>query len=221
MMDQKTLDRLLSLPTTPRSDNDFSDSDKQSVDALHRSILGSPVRDCSCRNRYADAYYEIMAALPKETRKLIKMSKQQNRYHLKGGYVIYHEGSHYTNVTLTDEIAKAYLAKHLDAAFQFDSIPEPKPETEPVTIIPTNEIEEAKRFLKKSEKDLEKHQSEIKSEEKRQLIIDRQDTLREAIKGGDINSISSAVYGLKTVWESAFEPVQEPEPQPEQKNGEK
>lgn len=130
-MDQKTLDRLLALPRNPRSDNDLLDSDRQFVDALHRSILGSPVRDCSCRNRYADAYYEIMAALPKETRKLIKMSKQQNRYHLKGGYVIYHEGSHYTNVTLTDDIAKAYLAKHPDAAFQFDSIPQPEPEPEP------------------------------------------------------------------------------------------
>lgn len=133
-MDQKTLDRLLSLRMNPRSDNDFSDSDRQFVDALHRSILGSPVRDCSCRNRYADAYYEIMAALPRETRKLFKMSKGR-KYRLIGGYVIYHEGNHYTNVTLTDEIAKAYLEKHPDAISQFESIPEPEvvqePEPEP------------------------------------------------------------------------------------------
>jgi hypothetical protein len=198
-MDRKTLDRLLSLRRNPRSDNDFSDSDKQSVDALHRSILGSPVRDCSCRNRYADAYYEIMAALPKETRNLIKMSKQQNRYHLKGGYVIYHEGSHYTNVTLTDDIAKAYLAKHPDAAYQFDSIPEPEVQED------NSDIEEAKKYLKESEEDLENHDSEIYSEEKKQMIVAYQDTLREAIQGGDINSISSAVYCLKEAWASAFE----------------
>lgn len=129
-MDQKTLDRLLSLPMNPRTDSDFSDSDRQFVDALHQSILGSPVRDCACRNRYADAYYEIYAALPKEIKKLFRMSKEK-KYRLIGGYVIYHEGNHYTNVTLTDEIAKAYLAKHPDAAYQFESIPEPEPTEEP------------------------------------------------------------------------------------------
>lgn len=200
-MDQKTLDRLLGLGH-PMSDSDFSDSDRQFVDALHRSILGSPVRDCSCRNRYADAYYEIMAALPKETRKLIKMSKQQNKYHLKGGYVIYHEGSHYTNVTLTDDIAKAYLAKHPDAAFQFDAIPEPEPEVVSEDYV---DIEEAKAVLEASEEDFEKYQSKIKSEDKAQLIVACQDTLRETIQGGDINSINSAVYGLKEAWASAFE----------------
>lgn len=129
-MNQKTLDRLLALPRNPRSDSDFSDSDRQFVDALHQSILGSPVRDCACRNRYADAYYEIYAALPKEIKKLFRMSKEK-KYRLIGGYVIYHEGNHYTNVTLTDEIAKAYLAKHPDAAYQFESIPEPEPTEEP------------------------------------------------------------------------------------------
>ncbi len=129
-MNQKTLDRLLALPENPRSDNDFSDSDRQFVDVLHQSILGSPVRDCACRNRYTDAYYEIMAALPKETRKLFKNMRKEKKYRLIGGYVIYHEGNHYTNVTLTDEIAKAYLAKHPDAAYQFESIPEPEPEQE-------------------------------------------------------------------------------------------
>lgn len=128
-MNQKTLDRLLALPRNPRSDSDFSDSDRQFVDVLHQSILGSPVRDCACRNRYADAYYEIYAALPKEIKKLFKM--KGNKYRLIGGYVIYHEGNHYTNVTLTDEIAKAYLAKHPDAAYQFESIPEPEPTEEP------------------------------------------------------------------------------------------
>ena len=129
-MNQKTLDRLLALPRNPRSDSDFSDSDRQFVDALHQSILGSPVRDCACRNRYADAYYEIYAALPKEIKNLFRMSKEK-KYRLIGGYVIYHEGNHYTNVTLTDEIAKAYLAKHPDAAYQFESIPEPEPTEEP------------------------------------------------------------------------------------------
>ena len=129
-MNQKTLDRLLALPRNPRSDSDFSDSDRQFVDALHQSILGSPVRDCACRNRYADAYYEIYAALPKEIKNLFRMSKEK-KYRLIGGYVIYHEGNHYTNVTLTDEIAKVYLAKHPDAAYQFESIPEPEPTEEP------------------------------------------------------------------------------------------
>lgn len=129
-MDQKTLDRLLSLRRNPRTDSDFSDSDRQFVDALHQSILGYPVRDCSCRNRYTDAYYEIYAVLPDETKRLIKMSKER-KYRLIGGYVIYHEGSHYTNVTLTDAIAEAYLAKHPDAAYQFESIPEPEPTEEP------------------------------------------------------------------------------------------
>lgn len=161
-MDQKTLDRLLTLPMNPRSDNDFSDSDRQFVDALHRSILGSPVRDCSCRNRYADAYYEIMAALPKETRKLIKMSKQQNRYHLRGGFVIYHDGSHYTNVTLTDEIAKAYLAKHPDAAFQFDSIPEPEPEP-----LPEIDADQPKIPVEAVEEYLEKQHPEEQPKEKK------------------------------------------------------
>lgn len=139
-MNQKTLDRLLALPGNPRSDSDFSDSDRQFVDALHQSILGSPVRDCACRNRYADAYYEIYAALPKEIKNLFRMSKEK-KYRLIGGYVIYHEGNHYTNVTLTDEIAKAYLAKHPDAAYQFESIPEPEPEPEPVVIEPEPEPE--------------------------------------------------------------------------------
>lgn len=139
-MDQKTLDRLLALPRNPRSDSDFSDSDRQFVDALHQSILGSPVRDCACRNRYADAYYEIYAALPKEIKNLFRMSKEK-KYRLIGGYVIYHEGNHYTNVTLTDEIAKAYLAKHPDAAYQFESIPDPEPEPEPEPVVEEPELE--------------------------------------------------------------------------------
>ena len=139
-MNQKTLDRLLALPRNPRSDSDFSDSDRQFVDALHQSILGSPVRDCACRNRYADAYYEIYAALPKEIKNLFRMSKEK-KYRLIGGYVIYHEGNHYTNVTLTDEIAKAYLAKHPDAAYQFESIPEPEPEPEPEPVVEEPELE--------------------------------------------------------------------------------
>lgn len=118
-MDKKTLDRLLSLSWNPMSDTDFSDSEKQFVDELHRSILGSPVRECSCRNRYADAYYEIMATLPKETRKLAKMVKSR-KYRLIAGYLIYHDGDHYSNVNLTDEVAEAYLKKHPDAAKMFE-----------------------------------------------------------------------------------------------------
>lgn len=159
-MDKKTLDRLLTLPMNPRSDNDFSDSDKQFVDALHRSILGSPVRDCSCRNRYADAYYEIMAALPRETRKLLKMSKGR-KYRLIGGYVIYHEGNHYTNVTLTDEIAKTYLEKHPDAISQFESIPEPEPEP-----LPEIDADQPKIPVEAVEEYLEKHPEEQPKEKK-------------------------------------------------------
>lgn len=81
---------------------------------------------------------------------------QQKKYRLIPGYVIYHEGSHYTNVTLTDEIAKAYLAKHPDAARQFESVPEPEKEDEPATEVvevpePEKEDQEPEK-AKKSKK---------------------------------------------------------------------
>ena len=93
-------------------DGAFTDDEKTFIDEAYRSVMGCGVRVCNCRNRYTDAVLELFAVL-----KIRR--KSMGRYHLNAGVVIFHESEYYTNHSLTDDVAEAYLRKHPDAFAQF------------------------------------------------------------------------------------------------------
>ena len=188
-MDKSTIDKLLALPLNPVDDMAFSESDRQFVDWLYYSIVGSHVRECSCRNRYCDAYYEIVS-LNKEIREIIKMKSNQRKYRLIPGYIVYYEGNHYSGANITDEIAEEYLKRHPDSAYMFE-ITEDDPK-----------VDEAQKFLEESKNELKDAQPKLKDESVEQIVA-CQNTLRECIEGGDVENIISASIGLKAAWENA------------------
>ena len=189
MLEKETVDKLLALPLNPVDDSAFSESDKQFIDWLYFNLVGKHVRQCSCRNRYADAYYECVS-LNSEIKEIIKMKSNQRKYRLIPGYVIYYKGNHYSGVNITDEIAKEYLEEHPDSAKMFE-IAEDDPR-----------VAEAQKFLEESETELKDAQPKLKDESVDRIVA-CQNTLRECIEGGNVENIVSASLGLKAAWEEA------------------
>ena len=197
MLEKETVDKLLALPLNPVDDSALSESDKQFIDWLYFNLVGKHVRQCSCRSRYTDAYYECVS-LNSEIKAIIKMKSKQRKYRLIPGYVIYYKGNHYSGVNITDEIAKEYLEEHPDSAHMFE-IAEEDPR-----------VVESKEFLEKSENGLKDAQPKL-TDESVDRIVACQNTLRECIEGGDVENIVSASLGLKSAWEEAEAKPKEPD----------
>lgn len=113
------LKRLRSLMVAGGDDSVFSADDRQIIEALHLSELGSKIRDCSCRDRYTDAVLVLFSTL--KTRKI--MAKDQ-KYQLRPGVLIWVGTTVYTNHNLNDEVAEAYLEMYPEALSKFERVPE-------------------------------------------------------------------------------------------------
>ena len=80
-------------------------------------------------------------------------------------------------------------------------------------------LQAAKETLKDSEEGLKESEPRLKEESVADIIA-HQDTLKEAIEGGDIMSIVAAEEGLKEAWKHAEAKPEEPIQAPEPKDGE-
>ena len=117
----------------------------------------------------------------------------------------------YSNYNLTDEVAEKYLAMHPEAREkEFQRWPDENEEKN------AEKLQAAKETLKDSEEGLKESEPRLKEESVADIIA-HQNTLKEAIEGGDIMSIVAAEEGLKEAWKHAEakpeEPTQAPEPE--------
>lgn len=213
-MDAATLERINLLPRAQAisvGDSVFTEEQRQLIADVYKSLLGKDIRNCSCRHRYSDALEEICLTL--------KIKKKMRKYQLKAGMVIWIGTECYTNVNLTDEVAKAYLEK-------FPQAREKEVQAWPDESEEQNEkkLQTAKATLKESEESLALKDVKPRLKEKSVAdIIAHQDTLKEAIEGGDIDSIIAAEAGLKDAWEHAEakpeKPAQAPTPETDDGQG--
>ena len=122
-------EKLRALPATKAAaggDSAFSQEDKQLIEEVYQQLFGKGVRQCTCKHRYSDALFEILATL-KLTRTMT-----EHKYRLKAGPVIWLGNDCYSRHNLTDEVAKKYLELHPDAVNLFEAIPEPVKKDSPV-----------------------------------------------------------------------------------------
>ncbi|MCD8265692.1 MAG: hypothetical protein LUC33_00915 [Prevotellaceae bacterium] len=96
----------------------YSAAERAEIEDLSVRLLGRPVRDCPCPDRWGDAVTEMAIRF----RSQIDMATA-NRYNLANGVVLEYEGRYYTHVNITDEVAQAYLEKYPNRARLFTSVP--------------------------------------------------------------------------------------------------
>lgn len=113
------LTRLRSLLVAGGDDSVFSNEDRQAIEAIHLEETGHKVRECNCRDRYADA----VIVLYKKLKNRQMMAKDQ-KYMLRPGVIIWIGTEAYSRHNITDKIAQAYLKANPEAKNKFERIPE-------------------------------------------------------------------------------------------------
>lgn len=113
------LTRLRSLMAAGGDDSVFSTEDRRIIEAIHIEETGQKVRECGCRDRYADAVIELYRNLKRRQ----TMAKNQ-QYLLRAGVIIWIGTEAYSRHNLTDKVAKAYLKANPEAVKKFERVPE-------------------------------------------------------------------------------------------------
>lgn len=116
------LTRLRSQLVAGGDDSVFTSEDRRIIEAIHVEETGKPVRDCGCKDRYADA----VIVLHRNLKKRQIMAKDQ-QYILRPGVIIWIGTEAYSRHNLTDKVAKAYLKAHPEARKKFERLPEEHP----------------------------------------------------------------------------------------------
>ena len=113
------LTRLRSLLVAGGDDSVFSNEDRRIIEAIHLEETGQKVRDCNCRDRYADA----VIVLYQKLKRTQNMARDQ-KYMLRPGVIIWIGTDAYSRHNLTDKVAKAYLKANPEAIKKFERVPE-------------------------------------------------------------------------------------------------
>lgn len=112
------LTRLRSQLVAGGDDSVYSTEDREIIEAIHMEEFGKPVRDCGCRDRYADA----VIVLYKKLKRTQTMAKDQ-QYILRPGVLIWVGTDAYSRHNITDKVAKAYLKAHPEDLHKFEKAP--------------------------------------------------------------------------------------------------
>ena len=112
------LTRLRSQLVAGGDDSVFSTEDRDIIEAIHKEETGKPVRDCGCRDRYADAVIVLYQKL-----KRTQIMAKDQQYILRPGVLIWVGNDAYSRHNLTDKVAKAYLKAHPEARNKFEKTP--------------------------------------------------------------------------------------------------
>ena len=94
------------------------------VDALYWEVCRKRVRKCNCKDRFNDALIEIYRKINQLTIKQSSNMAVHGKATLVRGVLIYHNGIHYTNDNLTDEVARAFLAQFPQREDWFEVLPD-------------------------------------------------------------------------------------------------
>ena len=131
------LTRLRSLLAAGGDDSVFSPEDIAIIEELHMEETGQKVRECGCRDRYADAVLVLHKQL--KTRKAMA---QDQKYRLRPGVIIWIGTEAYSRHNLTDEVAAAYLTKFPEDRGKFERIPKEHKSKAVKTLIKETEEQE-------------------------------------------------------------------------------
>ena len=113
------LTRLRSLLVAGGDDSVYSEEDRQIIEEIHIAETGQKVRECGCRDRYADAVLVLYSKL-----KRLKIMAKDQKYMLRPGVIIWVGTEAYSRHNLTDRVAKAYLKANPEAYKKFERLPE-------------------------------------------------------------------------------------------------
>lgn len=93
---------------------------KERVAKLYLAVCRKNLRKCNCKNVLQDALIEIYSHLKKNN---TLMEHYTSQARLVNGVVLQHNGNHYTNANLTDEVARQFLAKFPQRKNWFSVLP--------------------------------------------------------------------------------------------------
>ena len=94
---------------------------KGRIDELYWNVCGKHLRKCNCKNVLKDALLEIYAKLMYNKKTNTTMANSNAK--LVRGVVLFHNGNHYTNANMTDEVARDFLAKFPQRKDWFEILP--------------------------------------------------------------------------------------------------
>lgn len=119
---------------------------KGRIDELYWNVCGKHLRKCNCKNVLKDALLEIYAKLMCNKKTNTTMANSNAK--LVRGVVLFHNGNHYTNSNLTDEVAREFLEKFPQRKDWFEILPSATTEKQVVAEVaetPSNEVKAEKQ----------------------------------------------------------------------------
>lgn len=141
---------------------------KESIERLYLQVFGRSLRKCGCKNILRDAVIEIYSML--RVQQLPKnKSIMAGKAKLRKGVVVLHEGNHYTNANLTDDVARAFLSLFPHRKDWFEVLPSATTEKEVVAEVaetPENGAELASKSKKTQNKTITAKRKKVASKGK-------------------------------------------------------
>ena len=111
-----------------RATKPYSSAEESIISNLYTEVTGKEVRDCNCKDKWADAVIEALLYLKKNN-----AMREKCDYKLRAGVILHISGSSevYTNDNLTNEVAEKFLKEYPNARGRFAVIPQPKANVKP------------------------------------------------------------------------------------------
>ena len=145
MTHEQALNELNELRGLADTGTDLAIYDKR-VRELYWAVCHKTLRKCKCRDKYKDALIEIYIKLNKSNMNTINAKAR-----LVNGVVLFWNGKHYSNNNITDDVARAFLAKFPQRKNWFADLP-PAPEQKAVEAVVAEKTENDAEIVSKAVK---------------------------------------------------------------------